>query len=255
MLYPSDLSDIQWEIIKPILPQRKERGFKKKYSDREMINAILYINKTGCHWRYLPNDFPAWESVYGYFRMLNDRGIFEKINSSLREKVRILEGRDENPSLLCIDSQSVKGDINLAEKGIDGFKKVKGRKRHIAVDVLGLVVFCFITAANVSDIHPGRQMIEQMHHEVRLKKVLVDAGYQGLEGDYGNFSVDISSKKTDQKGFIPQHKRWVVERSFSRLNRQRRLSRDYEYEPENQKAMVYIGMMKIMLNRISKKMA
>ena len=138
-----------------------------------MLNAIFYLNKTGCQWRYLPADFAPWKSVYSYFRRLCAKNSFEKINSYLNINIRIKEGRDPKPSLLCIDSQSVDGDVNLDQKGIDGNKKVKGRKRHIVTDVLGLIFFCMITAANVSDSHPGREFVSKMSENKRLKKVLV----------------------------------------------------------------------------------
>jgi putative transposase len=249
--YPSNLSDKQWELIKDLLPQAKGGGYERKHARREMLNAIFYINKTGCQWRYLPGDFPPWSAVYSYFRRLSAKNIFEKINAHLNNKIRLSHGRDTNPSLFCIDSQSVHGDVNLDQKGTDGHKKVKGRKRHIVTDVLGLIFFCIITAANVSDIHPGREFINQMSENDRLEKVLVDSAYQGIAGEYGKFKVEVSGKKPDQEGFIPIHKRWVVERTFAWLKRQRRLARDYEFDSSHQRSMVYIGISKIMLNRLA----
>ena len=252
MPYPSDLSDAQWQHITSVLPVIKGRGSKRKYEKRSLFNAIFYLVKTGCQWRHLPTDFPPWQSVYNFYRDMEFRGLFEKLNQDLREKIRNLEGRDKNPSLVCIDSQSVRGDVNLQEKGIDGNKKVKGRKRHVVVDVLGLIIFCTITAANISDIHPGREFIKQLSGAPRLEKVLLDKGYQGFEGKYGNFKVEISSKNKEIEGFVPVHKRWVVERTFAWLNRQRRLCRDYEVDIDNQKAMIFVGISKIMLNRLEK---
>jgi len=249
--YPSNLTDNQWNLIKDFLPETKNGGYQRKHSRREMLNAIFYINKTGCQWRYLPGDFPPWNAVYSYFRRLSSKNIFEKINTHLNKKVRVNDGRDVNPSLFCIDSQSVHGDVNLDEKGTDGHKKVKGRKRHIVTDVMGLVFFCIITAANVSDIHPGREFISDMSSNPRLQKVLVDAAYQGIAGEYSGFKIEVSSKKPDQEGFVPVHKRWVVERTFAWLKRQRRLARDYEFDSSHQRSMVYIGMARIMLNRLS----
>ena len=156
-----------------------------------------------------------------------------------------------NPSLFCIDSQSVEGDINLDQKRVDRNKKVKGRKRHVVVDVLGLIFFCLIIAANVSDIHPGREFMTQVSSNKRLEKVLVDGAYQGIAGNHGSFTVEVSSKKPEQVGFVPIHKRWVVERTFAWLKRQRRLARDYEFDSSHQRSMVYIGMSKLMLNRLA----
>ena len=140
--------------------------------------------------------------------------------------------------------------MNLEEKGIDGNKKVKGRKRHIVVDVLGLLVFCTITAANVSDIHPGKDFISDFKSLPRLEKVLVDKSYQGMNGNYDNFNVEVSSKKPEQVGFVPVHKRWVVERTFAWLSRQRRLAKEYEFKIDHQKSMIYTAMSKIMLRRL-----
>ncbi len=249
--YPSNLNNKQWNLIKAFLPKSKPGGYERKHSKREMLNAIFYLNKTGCQWRYLPGDFAPWKSVYSYFRRLCAKNIFEQINLYLNIKVRLKDSRNPKPSLLCIDSQSVEGDVNLDQKGIDGNKKVKGRKRHIVTDVLGLIFFCIITAANLSDSHPGREFIKKMLANNRLKKVLVDAAYQGMSGQQEHFKVEVSSKKPEQKGFIPLHKRWVVERTFAWLKRQRRLARDYEFDSSHQCSMVYIGMSKIMLNRLA----
>ena len=253
MPYPSDLSDKQWSMIEPIISATKERGFKRKYQSRDMMNAIFYVVKTGCQWRYLPSNFPPRGTVYQFFRGLTDRGIFEKINESLRQEIRIRDKRDPNPSLLCIDSQSIKGDVNLQEKGIDGNKKVNGRKRHIAVDVLGLIVFCIVTSAKTSDIHPAREMLEKTAFQPRVEKILVDKGYKGLEGKCHHFEVQITSKDPDVKGFVPVYKRWVVERTFAWLSPQRRLSKDYESTVENQRSMIFIAMSKLMLNRFSER--
>ena len=249
--YPSNLTDGQWELIRDFLPRSKLGGYDRKHSRREMLNAIFYINKTGCQWRYLPGDFPPWNAVYSYFRRLSSKKIFEKINIHLNAKVREKSGRNINPSLFCIDSQSVHGDVNLDQKGTDGHKKVKGRKRHIVTDVLGLIFFCIITAANVSDIHPGREFIDKMSRNDRLEKVLVDSAYQGIAGEHSNFKVEVTSKKPEQESFVPIHKRWVVERTFAWLKRQRRLARDYEFDSSHQLSMVYIGISKIMLNRLA----
>ena len=250
MAYPSDLRDKEWQILQEIIPTRRVMGFKRKYFERVLLNAIFYINKTGCQYRYLPSDYPPWQSVHRYFTKLTNEGVFEKINDFLRERVREKAGRNKTPSLVCIDSKSVKGDINLEAKGIDGNKKVKGRKRHIVVDVLGLLLFCTITAANVSDVHPEKDFISDLRSLPRLKKVLVDKGYQGMNGDYDNFNVEVSSKKPEQVGFIPIHKRWVVERTFAWLSRQRRLAKEYEFKIDHQKAMIYTAMSRIMLRRL-----
>ena len=252
MGYPSDMTDAQWQYIEELLPKVKERGTKRKHAKRSLMDAIFYLAKTGCQWRYIPSDYPPWQSVYRFFKDLEFRGVFDQLNDSLRKEIRKLEGRKESPSLVSIDSQSVKGDINLNEKGIDGHKKIKGRKRHIVVDVLGLVLMCAVPAANTAYIHPAREFVKKLEDEPRLEKVLVDKAYTGLGIPSEKFSIEVSSKKPEQKEFVPIHKRWVVERTFSWLNRQRRLCRDYEVCTENQKAMILVVMTKIMLNRIGK---
>ena len=210
MSYPSDLSDHRWNLIETLLPRDKAVGNQRKYPRRELLNAIFYVNKTGCPWRYLPNDYPPWKSAYAYFSMLSKNKIFDDINSILVKAERIKSERDPNPSLMCIDSQSVKGDVNLDEKGIDGNKKVNGRKRHIVVDVLGLIILCQITAANISDIHAGRAFGAELANKIvypRLEKILVDKGYQGMEAPNQNISVQVSEKDPETKGFKPLWKR------------------------------------------------
>ena len=249
MPYPSDLSEEQWSIIEPLIPATKARGVKRKYAKREMMNAIFYLNKTGCHWRYLPSDFPPWGNVYHFFQNLTDRGVFEKINTALRKEIRTRDNRDKDPSLICIDSQSIKGDVNLQESGIDGNKKIKGRKRHIAVDVLGLIVLCAVTAANTADIHPARDFIKQLSHQPRLEKVLVDKAYQGLEGKMHKFEVQVTSKKPEQEGFVPIFKRWVVERSLGWLEKCRRLWKNCERFLESSLAMMQLAFISLLLRR------
>ena len=218
MTYPRDLNDKQWNLIKPLLPPEKEMGRPRIYERRSLVNGILYIMKTGCFWEYLPSDFPAWKSVYHYFMILSNNDIWEEINAHLRKTVRKSVGRDENPSLVAIDSQSVKGDVNLEAKGIDGNKKVNGRKRHIAVDVLGLVIACMITSANTSDISAGRDIANKLcdnHNNPRMQKIVADSAYKSLQASTGGIKVDISEKDPNVKGFIPVRHRWIVERTFA----------------------------------------
>lgn len=250
--YPSDLSDKQWNLIKNELPcSPGKRGFSEKHSRRDLMDAIFYLNKTGCQWRYLPNDFPPWKAVYSYFMRLSSKGIFERLNAKLSVSIRVSAGKDPNPSLVCIDSQSVDGDVVLEGKGIDGNKKIKGRKRHIATDVMGFILLCVLTAANEADVHSGRQFIHELQNSPRVEKVLVDSAYQGIAGKHGNFTVEVSSKPPDQAGFVPLHKRWVVERTFAWLKRQRRLAREYEVDLQHGRSMVFVAMSKIMLNRLA----
>ena len=250
--YPSNLSDKQWKLIEDELPRSPgKRGFPQKHSRRDLMNAIFYLNKTGCQWRYLPKDFPPWKAVYSYFMRLSSKNIFEKLNAKFSITLRVAAGRNPNPSLVCIDSQSVDGDVVLEEKGIDGNKKIKGRKRHIVTDVMGLIILCMLTPANEADIHQGQRFINQLQSFLGIEKALVDSAYLGIAGENGKITVEVSGKISNQKGFVPIAKRWVVERTFSWLKRQKRLARDYEVDPHHGRSMVFIGMFKIILNRLA----
>ncbi len=241
MRYSSDLTDKKWEIIRPLLPGRKGGGRNPKYSDRMLMNAILYLTTNGIKWRDIPHDLPHWCSVYKYFIKLTQLGTIEKINSILTKKARKTARRNEDPSLLCIDSQSVQGDCVNKKSGYDGNKKVKGSKRHILVDVLGLIELCLVTTANTSDIKAGREMvapIDEQNLQPRLEKILADGAYQAL-CDSSSAELEISTKDASINGFVPLRIRWKVERSFAWPRRKRRLNRNYERYLEHHKQFVY----------------
>lgn len=254
MSYPSDLKDTQWKAIEPLLPPKKENGRPASIDRKCMMNAVFYVVKTGCQWRYLPHDFPHWNTVYQYFRKLCDAGIWEKANKQLSMEIRENVGRDANPSLGSIDSQSVKADVNAEGKGFDGNKKIYGRKRHIVVDVLGLIIACVVTAANTADVVAGREIlksIDKSGQEPRLEKILGDSAYQGLDNYGGTIRTEISEKKGENKGFQPIRHRWKVERTFAWLYRQRRLTRDYEVKNVTHEQMIYVSMIRLGLNRLT----
>lgn len=152
---------------------------------------------------------------------------------------------------MCIDSQSLKADAHVDCRGIDGNKKVNGRKRHLVTDVLGLILYCTVTAANVADVHPGRECIEHLKSQPRIEKVLVDSGYQGIRGKHGNFVVEVSSKKDGHTGFVSLYKRWVIERTNAWNTRQRRLAKDYEYRSDHQESMIFVGIIGMMLRKLA----
>lgn len=247
MGYPSDVTDNDWVLLSHMLEKKSTGCYEQKYSKRDLLNGILYVNKTGCQWQYLPKDYPPWSSVYHYFRHLSRKGIFFKINSVLTIMVRLKSGRTAAPSLVSIDSQSVKGDVNIDEKGIDGHKMVNGRKRHILADVLGIVICCLVTSANIPDVTAGNKLIKRAALST-VKKVLGDQAYKKLQLPEDT-ELEIASRPPSVKGFVPVKLRWIVERTFAWLSRQRRLSKDYEVRVEHQESMIYIGMMKIMLNK------
>jgi putative transposase len=220
------------------------------------VNAVFYVVKNGVTWRDLPKDFPPWKTVYHYFNKWSHSGLWCDINGALVEAARFAAGREESPSLVSIDSQSQSAEPGVEERGLDGNKKVNGRKRHIAVDVQGLLLLCYCTAANVSDVVGGELLIEDLNDTnffPRLKKVLGDNAYRSV-GKNARVPVSIESAERahGQKGFVPEAFRWAVERTFAWLNRQRRLNRNYEKKVLHQESMNYVGNIRLCLNKLMK---
>lgn len=260
--YRSDLSDAQWALIEPTLTAwreaRKGLGIAPlKHDLREIVNAIFYVNRTGIAWEYLPHDFPPYKTVYDYFAKWEADGTTQTIHDLLREAVRTQKGRRASPSAAILDSQSVKTSTNVAEssQGIDAGKKIKGRKRHIATDVLGLVLAVVVTAASISDTAGGKDLINTVaatHSTVR--KIWVDAGYQrgAIEaGAAHNITVQVVPKVVDQQGFQPLRKRWVIERTFGWFMLHRRLARDYETLPQRSTTQIHWAMIDLMSRRLT----
>jgi putative transposase len=253
--YPSDLTDDEWKLIEPLIPVHQGVGHPQTVNLREIINAIFYWADNGIKWRAMPHDFPNWSTVYDYYRRWVKTGLWERINSYLNKLVRRVEARDEEPSLMAMDSQSVKTAENRGyEQGIDGYKRIKGRKRHIVVDTLGLVFNCLVTAANLPDVKAVAALLEPiLQNLVRIEKILADQAYQGevrkvVERVHGCI-IEITEKLGE--GFVVAPWRWVVERTFSWLEKARRLCRDYEELPENHEGVVYIVMIRLMLRRLT----
>ena len=234
--YPSDLTDRQWELIEPLLPEPPAgpAGRPPEHSKREIVNAILYLTRTGCAWRMLPKDFPPWQTVYRYFRAWGEDGTLDRVHDALRERVRAKrEGRNPEPSAGIVDSQSVKGSdtVSKGTRGYDAGKKINGRKRHIITDTLGLLLVVMVTAASIQDRDGGRGILKLLKGALPgVRHIFADGGYQGqliaLAKRAFQVVVEVVKKPAEQIGFAVLPRRWVVERTFSWLLRWRRLVRD-----------------------------
>lgn len=252
-LYSTNLTDKQWQVIEKIInPQER----KRKHQLRDIMNAILYINKTGCQWRMLPSHFAPWQTVYYYFRKWKLEGVIEDIMDTLHALVRKMVGREESPSMGIIDSRSVKTSHHVdSDRGIDGNKKVKGRKEHIVVDTLGIPMAVAVHEANLHDSKGAPKVIEKLEYKFpRLRKILADGGYQGTLGDWVarkfGWVVEVVLRPDEcPSKFQVLPKRWIVERTFSWLENFRRLTIDYEYLAETAEAMVQLACVQIMLNK------
>ena len=250
--YPTNLTDSQWNAILDIIRDKR----KRKHTLREIFDAIFYLLKTGCQWRMLPTNFPSWKLVYYYFSKWRNDGTIELIHEILRDMTRKKAGRNESPSLALIDSQSVKTTRSGGLcRGIDGGKKTKGRKRHIIVDTMGLLLAVVIHAANEHDSKSAPRVIAELRGRFhRLIKIVADGGYRGelIDNTRKTFGwiLEVVLRKDSGKKFEVLPQRWIVERTFSWFESYRRLSKDFEYHTETSQAMVQLAMIKLMLNRI-----
>lgn len=255
--YPTDVTDHQWDCIKDHVPAAKPAGRPRKVDMRQVINAIFYVLVTGCQWRQLPSDFPRWQTVYYSFRIWRDDGTWQRIHDTLRAQVRQRAGRHKHPTAGCLDSQSVKASANRGERGYDAGKMVKGRKRHLLVDTLGLVLVIVVTAASVSDPQGAKLVFRRLGGAAKkLRRIWVDGTYRGKLLDWVSnhcrFLLQPVVRSPGQKGFVLLARRWVVERTFAWLTQCRRLDRDYEVLPKSSEAFIYLAMTRLMIRRLAR---
>jgi putative transposase len=258
-LYGTDLTDEQWAILEPLVPPFKHGGRPRQVDMREVINTILYLNRTGCQWDMLPHDLLPKSTVYDYFAAWRDDGTWQHMMDALRAQVRIQAGREATPSAASIDSQSIKTTERGGEHGYDGGKKINGRKRHILVDTLGLLLTVMITTAALDDGAAAPQVVERLDPKdyPRLKKLWGDNKYHNLNFrawlalNRPGWELEVKTREPGVKGFAVLPKRWVVERTFAWNGRYRRHSRDYERRTDSSEAMIRISSSHLMLRRLA----
>lgn len=249
---PQTLTQTQWEVIKKHLPNIDR---KRRHDLRTIFDALFYILKTGCHWRMLPSSYPKWELVYYYFSRWPDEEVFVHLNDMTREVVRVKNNKNAQSSVAIIDSQSVKTTRRGGLRGIDGNKKIKGRKRHIMVDSMGNIITNIVHVANIHDSKGAHLVLKNLKENIHgIKVIYADGGYRGklieIAKHKYDYSLKISPKIKDNTVNKVSPKRWIVERTFAWLENFRRLSKDFEYLLESSQAMIYLASIKLLLNKI-----
>ena len=255
-LYPSDMTDSHWDHIKELVPAAKTGGRPRSTDMRMVVNAIFYLVTSGIQWRMLPREYPNWKTVYHYFWIWRNDGIWQRIHDTLRARTREKEGRHKHPTAGSMDSQSVKSSFMPGKRGYDAGKKINGRKRHALVDTIGLLFGLIVTEASTSDPAGARLLLSKLSGSCKcLRKIWVDGTYRGQLLDWVTqhfrFRLEAVMPPKDQKGFSILPRRWVVERTFAWLGLYRRLSKDYEVSIESSMAMIYIAMTRLMLKRLA----
>lgn len=260
IIYPSDLSDGEWKHLQQHLPSEPSRGRPRTYSLREICNAIFYVLRIGCPWRYLPSSLPPWQTVYYHFRCWRLKGSWYRLFTALRVAERERVGRNAEPSAAIMDSQSVKTvEESASISGFDAHKHVKGRKRHLLVDTLGLLLAVYVTPADMHDTLGARCLLAGLAPLVPcLKKIWADGAYRGQElaqwcKAEGDWDLEVVERTPGVRGFSVQPRRWVVERSFGWLSRSRRLSKDYERKVQTSETLIQVAMIRLLVARLGRK--
>ena len=261
--YPTDLTDAEWERLSPLLPEcgasRSRRGRPRRHPVREILDAVFYVVRGGCAWRLLPHDFPPWGTVYYWFRRWRLNGLWQSILVALRRITRQKAGRDPEPSAAIVDSPSVRiAEESGGTKGYDAGKNVPGRKRHLLVDTTGLLLARRVTPANTSDNRGARELLAGLAPLMpRLKLIWADSAYAGEKlrrwcKEHTGWRVEVVARDTDSSTFEVLPRRWVVERSFAWIGRNRRLAKDYERKVQTSECLMKVAMIRLMLARLGR---
>lgn len=256
--YASDLSAAEWALIAPLLPPGSRRGRRRRTSLQRIVNALMYLLWSGCPWRGLPRDFPPFTTVQYYFYRWRDQGWWQRINAMLVAHSRRIEGRDPEPSAVVIDSQSARTTESGGPRGFDAAKKVKGRKRHIATDTSGRLIEVRVTPANVQDSHGAVPLLKALAARFpTLRHAYADRAYRGSKlltavADPRPWTIEIITRSQRVGHFVQEPRRWVVERSFAWLGRNRRLAKDYEASEPSQQAWINIASIKLLIRQLAR---
>ncbi|MFB6963548.1 IS5 family transposase [Streptomyces sp. NPDC056309] len=261
--YPTDMTDTEWSTVRGMIPVpawgEGRGGRPEEYCHRDILDAIRYVVDNGVKWPALPADYPPWKAVHRFFTRWRKQGLIDEFHDRLRAATREAQGRDAEPTAGAIDSQSAKSTstVEASTSGYDGGKKIKGRKRHIVVDTLGLILAVVVTPASTGDRDAAQDLLSRAtsrHH--RLRRVWADSGYTGMLVGWCatvlNLMLTVIRRSDDHKGFVVLPKRWIVERTFAWLTRSRRLARDYERLPASSEAMILWSMTMIMTRRLGR---